>query len=68
MAGLGGTARGISVQKGFDTLYPSEIDVLWGLAGNGHRYLLPLTATCSMRMQSNFHRKWLLHLNPSWSP
>ena len=48
--------------------------MLWGLANGsiplvsnwGRRYFLPLTATYSMRMQSNFHRKWIMHLNPDW--
>jgi hypothetical protein len=49
--------------------------VLWGLANGsiplisnlvGKRYFLPLTATYTMRMQSNVHRKWILHLNPDW--
>ena len=40
--------------------------VLWQLAHGevpliGRRYFLPLTATYSMRMQSNFHRKWIMH-------
>ena len=47
--------------------------VLWGLATGGipnvsermgKRYFLPLTATYSMRMQSNFYFKWLMHLDP----
>jgi hypothetical protein len=34
----------------------------------GKRFFLPLTATYSMRMQSAFHRKWLMHPQPSWEP
>lgn len=51
---------------GYATLYPSEKSVLWSLA-SGHgglgtrRFFVPLTATHSMRMQSNFHRKWIMH-------
>jgi len=67
--------KGIKQQKGFDTVYKPEMLVLWGLATGsipllsnvvGKRYFMPLTATYSMRMQSNFHRKWIMHLNPSW--
>ncbi len=68
-------AGGIPHEKGFDTAYPPEMIVLYGLAsGNipllssvvGKRYFIPLNATYSMRMQSNFHRKWIMHLNPDW--
>ena len=49
--------------------------VLWGLATGsipllsgviGKRYFFPLSATYSMRMQSNFQKKWIMHLAPSW--
>lgn len=53
-------------QRGYATLYRQEMSVLWGLA-SGRRYFFPLTATYSLRMQSNFHAKWLMHLNPDWS-
>ena len=68
-------ARGIPHQKGYNTAYWPEMLVLWGLATGsipllsnvvGKRFFIPLTATYSMRMQSNFHRKWIMHLNPSW--
>ena len=72
--GLGGMGaapvRGRVHARGLPTLAPSEMTVLWGLAtgdlplvshGEGGRYFIPLTATSSMRMQSNFHRKWLMH-------
>jgi hypothetical protein len=67
--------RGIAHQKGYNTLYSPEMVVLWGLATGGiplisdlvgRRYFIPLTATYSMRMQSNFYYKWLMHLNPDW--
>jgi TadE-like protein len=67
--------RGLEHQKGYPTLYTAEMSVLWGLATGsipllskrvGRRYFLPLTATYSMRMQSNFYSKWLMHLNPDW--
>jgi hypothetical protein len=67
--------KGIDHQRGYNTLYPTEMWVLWGLANGsiplisnvvGKRYFIPLTATYTMRMQSNFHRKWILHLNPDW--
>ena len=72
---LEGQARGIWNQKGYATVYPPEMWVLWGLANGsipllsgaiGTKYFIPLSATYSMRMQSNFDRKWLMHLNPSW--
>ncbi|MBN1208833.1 MAG: pilus assembly protein [Myxococcaceae bacterium] len=72
---LGAKARGIDHERGYNTVYAPEMWVLWGLANGtiplvsdlaGKRYFLPLTATYSMRMQSNFHRKWILHLNPDW--
>lgn len=68
-------AHGISHQKGYATAYWPEMWVLWGLANGsiplvsnvvGKRFFIPLSATYSMRMQSNFHRKWLMHLNPNW--
>ncbi len=65
--GLEALAQGLSHQRGFPTLYRSEMEVLWSLAaGRGllwrsRRYFLPLTSTYSMRMQSNFHRKWIMH-------
>jgi len=73
--GLVARARGIDHQRGYNTLYAPEMWVLWGLANGsiplisdlvGKRYFLPLTSTYTMRMQSNFHRKWILHLNPDW--
>ncbi len=74
-ANLLGRGRGIKEEKGYDTVYRPEMLVLWGLASGsipllsnivGKRYFIPLTATYSMRMQSNFHRKWIMHLNPNW--
>ena len=68
--------RGMDHARGYDTLYRSEMTVLWGLATGGipllskrvgKHYFIPLTATYSMRMQSNFYYKWLMHLNPDWS-
>jgi hypothetical protein len=75
VAALAGRGRGISEQKGYNSAYQPEMAVLWGLstgsiplvsAAVGKRYFMPLTATYSMRMQSNFHRKWIMHLNPAW--
>ena len=57
--------RGLKHQRGYATLYRQEMSVLWGLA-RGKRYFIPLTATYSLRMQSNFYFKWLMHLNPDW--
>lgn len=62
--------RGLGNQRGYDTLHRSEMAVLWGLATGaiplvpgraGRHYLIPLTATYSMRMQSNVYSKWLMH-------
>jgi hypothetical protein len=44
----------------FGNLDHPELVALWALAGGG-RYFVPLSATYSMRMQSNFHRKWVMH-------
>jgi hypothetical protein len=65
--------RGLENQRGHDTLHRSEMAVLWGLATGaipllperaGGHYFIPLTATYSMRMQSNVYSKWLMHLDP----
>jgi hypothetical protein len=75
ISGLRGLARGIGHERGYNTAYAPEMWVLWGLSNGsiplisdvvGRRYFIPLTATHTMRMQSNFHRKWILHLNPDW--
>jgi len=68
--------RGIRHERGYNTLYQVEMAVLWAVASGdipilsgligGKRYFIPLTATYSMRMQSNFYYKWLMHLKPSW--
>jgi hypothetical protein len=67
---LGLMGKGIAHQKGYATAYPLEMGVLWliskGVPVLGKRYYLPLTSTYSMRMQSNFYRKWIMHLNPAW--
>ena len=73
--GLMQQAVGISHQKGFNTVYAPEMWALWRIANGeeaisgqlgGKKYYLPLTATHTMRMQSNFHRKWIMHLQPDW--
>lgn len=67
-----GQPSAIANTRGFDTLYPSEFSLLWRIASGrlpnlmGRRYFFPLTAEYTMRMQSNFHRKWILHDRPSW--
>lgn len=67
--------RGIDHQQGYASVYPAEMRVLWRLSrgsgpprsrGVGRQYFIPLTATHSMRMQSNFHRKWIMHVEPDW--
>ncbi|MBJ6764007.1 pilus assembly protein [Myxococcaceae bacterium JPH2] len=75
ISALRGKARGMDHEEGYNTVYAPEMWVLWGLADGsiplvsklvGKRYFLPLTATYTMRMQSNFHRKWIMHLKPDW--
>jgi hypothetical protein len=70
VAELAGRAKGIRHVRGYPTLHPLEAQVLWMLSRGsvpvvgelvGKRYFIPLTATYSMRMQSNFYRKWLMH-------
>lgn len=66
---LRGAARGLGLsQKGYQTVSPGDMGVLWDLAsgavpfgGADKHYFFPLSATHSMRMQSNFHSKWLMH-------
>ncbi len=59
-------ARGIGTQHGYPTVVPSELEVLWALSTGtaagfeGRRFFLPLSASESMRMQSAFHRKWIM--------
>lgn len=62
--------RGLHPEQGLATLTSREREALWALAagsGGARRFFIPLTATYSLRMQSNFHRKWLMHLEPGWS-
>lgn len=67
------SAPGISHEKGYNTVYFPEMTVLWliatqGIPVIGKKYFIPLSATYSMRMQSNFHKKWLMHINSgSWN-
>jgi TadE-like protein len=72
---LGALGKGYKSQKGYDNVYKTEMIVLWSLAMGsipllskvvGRHYFIPLQSTQSMRMQSNFHRKWIMHLNPNW--
>lgn len=67
---LRGRGNGIvdPIRRGFRPLTATEMQVLWDIsrgaitvAGADRRYFLPLSATHSMRMQSNFYRKWLVH-------
>lgn len=69
-------SKGWSHERGYPSALPLEMTVLWMLAQGsiplvsdlaGPRYFIPLTATHSMRMQSAFHYKWLMHINPGWS-
>ena len=69
LQGLEHLASGIGNQRGMPTASPSEMELLWRLStgraslgtGNARRFFIPLSATYSMRMQSNFYRKWLMH-------
>lgn len=66
LGALGMMGKGITAQRGFDPVSPREMAALWLLSQGaipqlGRRYYLPLTATYSMRMQSNFYRKWIMH-------
>ena len=62
-------AQAIDNERGFPTASASEMELLWRLAtggaslgaGNARRFFIPLSATHSMRMQSNFYRRWLMH-------
>jgi hypothetical protein len=71
---LGTQARGIGASAGLPHVTPEEMERLWRLSkgqgplGNSRRFFLPLSATCSLRMQSAFHRKWLRHTSPDWEP
>ncbi len=66
--GLERLASGIANQRGLPTASPSEMNLLWRLStgqaslgtGNARRFFIPLSATYSMRMQSNFYRRWLM--------
>jgi hypothetical protein len=67
--GLGTLGRGLQASTGYAPVTSSEMAVLWGLATGkqtlvagerANRFFLPLTATYSMRLQSSFHRKWLM--------
>ena len=69
--------KGIDHEKGYDTVHPLEMVVLMALARGdipfvggliGPKMFIPMQATYSMRMQSNFNYKWIMHLKPGWSP
>ncbi len=76
LEGLEDQVNGIDHQKGFHSVYPAEMRALWALASGeldgisdqlgGKKYYLPLSATHTMRMQSNFYRKWIMHTQPDW--
>lgn len=65
---------GIQNARGYDTLQTIEMAALWRLSRGevgsgpitGRRFFIPLSAGYSMRMQSNFYRKWSAHPNPAW--
>jgi hypothetical protein len=67
---LAAGGNGIQTQKGWNTLYRTEMVVLWMISKGsvpliGRHYYIPLSATYSMRMQSNFYRKWIMHFSGS---
>lgn len=79
--GLVAFARGVTHERGLPTATLGDMALLWSISrgdvnlgpaptrwGNGRRFFIPLTATYSLRMQSNFHRKWVVHEAPSWEP
>lgn len=51
---------GLEEPGGFPTT-PGELEVLARLAREERRYFLPLSATYTLRMQSNVQRWWLMH-------
>jgi len=69
LEGIEQLASGIDNQKGYPTADRSEMSLLWALStgrasfglDNRRRFFIPLSATYSMRMQSSFYRKWLMH-------
>jgi TadE-like protein len=72
---LSALGKGYTSHKGYDNVDRTEMLVLWGLAMGsiplvsgvvGRHDFIPLQSTHSMRMQSNFHRKWMMHQTPNW--
>jgi len=77
MLGRSGDSRGLRPRakgiwdpsgKGYPPATATEMMVLWDIAtgalplfGAERRFYIPLHATQSMRMQSNFYRKWIVH-------
>src|SRR5262249_35083559 len=71
-----GGAPGIAHREGYPSATSSEMAVLWKLATGQlrvsgvatRRLFLPVTATYSQSMQSNFYRKWLMHDGAAGDP
>ncbi len=69
LEGLEQLAAGITHRRGLPSAHPSEMALLWRLStgrastggGQARRFFIPLSATYSMRMHSNFYRRWLMH-------
>lgn len=67
--GIAPEAPGVVHRNGYPSASPTEMRALWNLASGrlplpgsaGPRVFLPVTATYSLSMQSNFYRKWLMH-------
>jgi len=75
IAGQSLSAPAVSTPFGYPVADADEMRTLWRLATGrlaaaslvGPRFYIPLDAVYSMRMQSNFYRKWLMHAGPlSW--
>ncbi len=77
MLGRSGDSRGLRPRakgiwdpsgKGYPPVTANEMMVLWDIAtgqipllGADRRFFIPLHATQSMRMQSSFYKKWIVH-------
>jgi len=69
LGGIDRLAAPIENRRGFPTADRSDLALLWALAqgessagpGSRRRFFIPLAATHTIRMQSNFYRKWLMH-------
>ena len=73
IAGESLSGPAVATPFGYPVADTDEMRILWRLATGrlatasrvGPRFYIPLDAVYSMRMQSNFYRKWLMHAGPS---